>query len=49
MSPAEFEEYCAEELRQTGWKAQVTLQSRDRVDVIAEKRNIRVVVQCKLY
>jgi restriction system protein len=50
MSPAEFEEYCAEELRQTGWKAQVTLQSRDQgVDVIAEKRNIRVVVQCKLY
>jgi len=36
MMPAEFEGYCAEELRQAGWNARVTLQSRDQgVDVIA--------------
>jgi HJR/Mrr/RecB family endonuclease len=50
MSPAEFEGFCAEELRQAGWDARVTLQSRDQgVDVIAEKNNVRVVLQCKLY
>jgi HJR/Mrr/RecB family endonuclease len=50
MSPVEFEGFCAEELRQAGWDARVTLQSRDQgVDVIAEKNNFRVVLQCKLY
>ena len=50
MSPAEFEAFCAEELRQAGWKARVTLQSRDQgVDVIADKNSVRVVLQCKLY
>ena len=50
MTPAEFEGYCAEELRQAGWNARVTLQSRDQgVDVIADKNNVRVVLQCKLY
>jgi restriction system protein len=50
MSPTEFEAFCAEELRQAGWNARVTLQSRDQgVDVIAEKNGARVVLQCKLY
>ncbi|MGD0023688.1 MAG: restriction endonuclease [Xanthobacteraceae bacterium] len=50
MKPAEFETYCAEELRRAGWDARVTMQSRDQgVDVIAEKNRIRVVLQCKLY
>ncbi len=50
MSPAEFEGFCAEELRQAGWIARVTLQSRDQgVDVVADKDNVRVVLQCKLY
>jgi HJR/Mrr/RecB family endonuclease len=50
MTPAEFEGYCAEELRQAGWNARVTLQSRDQgVDVVAEKNGVRIVVQCKLY
>ena len=50
MSPAEFEGFCAEELRQAGWNARVTLQSRDQgVDVVADKNNARVVLQCKLY
>jgi restriction system protein len=50
MSPAEFEGFCAEELRQANWNARVTLQSRDQgVDVVADKDNVRVVLQCKLY
>lgn len=50
MSPADFEIFCAEELRRNGWIARVTMQSRDQgVDVIAEKGTIRVVLQCKLY
>ena len=50
MTPAEFETFCAEELRRVGWDARVTMQSRDQgVDVIAEKDGRRVVLQCKLY
>jgi hypothetical protein len=50
MKPADFEAYCAEQLRRTGWNARVTMQSRDQgVDVIADKNNVRVVLQCKLY
>jgi restriction system protein len=50
MTPAEFETFCAEELRRAGWIARVTLQSRDQgVDVVAEKNRVRVVLQCKLY
>jgi restriction system protein len=50
LSPTEFEVFCAEQLKRSGWNARVTLQSRDQgVDVIAEKAGIRVVLQCKLY
>jgi restriction system protein len=50
MTPAEFEILCAEELRRAGWNARVTMQGRDQgVDVVAEKGDIRVVIQCKLY
>ena len=50
MTPDEFETYCAEELRRAGWDARVTMRSRDQgVDVVAEKRGVRVVLQCKLY
>ncbi len=50
MSPTEFEAFCAEQLRQVGWHARVTMQSRDQgVDIIAEKKSRRVVFQCKLY
>jgi restriction system protein len=50
MTPAEFETFCAEQLRLAGWNARVTLQSRDQgVDVVAEKDGRRVVLQCKLY
>ena len=47
---ADFEIYCAEKLRLSGWDARVTMQSRDQgIDVVAEKAGVRVVVQCKLY
>ena len=50
MSPTDYENYCAEELRGGGWQARVTMANRDQgVDVVAEKAGIRVVVQCKLY
>jgi restriction system protein len=50
MTPAEFECFCAEQLRQAGWSARVTKQSRDQgVDIVAEKDGIRAVIQCKLY
>lgn len=50
MTPAEFEAFCAEQLRRSGWEAHVTRQSRDQgVDVIAEKNGLRIVLQCKLY
>lgn len=50
MTPVEFESFCAEQLRRTGWDAHVTRQSRDQgVDVIAEKDGLRIVLQCKLY
>lgn len=49
-TPTEFEFFCAEELRRTGWTARVTKRSGDQgVDVVAEKDGLRVVVQCKLY
>jgi restriction system protein len=50
MSSAEFEEFCAGELRQVGWNAHVTLKSRDQgIDVIADKSGVRIVIQCKKY
>lgn len=50
MTPAEFESFCAEQLRRAGWDARVTMQSRDQgVDVVAEKADLRVVIQCKKY
>jgi restriction system protein len=50
MTPWEFESFCADELRTSGWECRVTSQSHDQgVDVIAEQKGVRVVVQCKLY
>ena len=50
LTPTDFEIFCAEQLRSSGWDAHVTTQSRDQgVDVIAEKSGIRIVLQCKLY
>lgn len=50
FTPSEFETFCAETLREHGWDARVTQQSRDQgVDVVAAKAGHRVVFQCKLY
>jgi restriction system protein len=50
LTPTDFELFCAEQLKLSGWDARVTLRSRDQgVDVIAEKSGVRVVLQCKLY
>jgi restriction system protein len=50
MSPLEFEHYCAEVLREMKWNARVTQASGDQgVDIIADKRGRRIVVQCKKY
>lgn len=50
MSPEEFEHYCAGLLRRAKWRAEVTPASGDQgVDIVAEKRGQRIVVQCKMY
>jgi restriction system protein len=50
MSPEEFEHYCAAVLREMKWKARVTPASGDQgVDIVADKRGMRIVIQCKKY
>ncbi len=50
MSPEEFEHYCADVLREMKWEARVTQASGDQgVDIVADKRRMRIVIQCKKY
>ena len=50
LSGVEFEHYCADELRSTGWAATVTKASGDQgVDIIATRGGAKVVIQCKRY
>lgn len=50
MSPQEFELYCAQVLREMRWIARVTPFSGDQgADIVAQKRGLRIVVQCKKY
>lgn len=50
MDPSDFEIFCARQLEIAGWKARVTMRSRDQgVDVVAEKARKKIVLQCKLY
>ncbi len=50
MSPEEFERYCASVLRERKWDARVTPASGDQgVDIVADKRGLRIVLQCKKY
>ncbi len=50
MTPQEFEHYCAALLRERKWKARVTQASGDQgVDIVADKRGMRIVIQCKKY
>jgi hypothetical protein len=50
LSPIDFEHYCADILRHNGWDARVTQAAGDQgIDVIATRRNIKAVLQCKKY
>lgn len=50
MTPTEFEHFCAEILRKSGWEASVTQASGDQgIDVVATRNQIRLVLQCKKY
>jgi hypothetical protein len=51
-SGPDFEEYCAEELRRSGWaNVRTTKGSHDQgIDIIAENDDkIKVVLQCKFF
>ena len=50
LTPEDYEHHCAERLRRAGWTAEVTGMSGDQgVDVLAERGNLRLAVQCKLH
>jgi restriction system protein len=50
ISSAEFEGHCALALNRNGWQAPVVGKSGDQgADVIAEREDLRVVIQCKKY
>ncbi|PYD49169.1 restriction endonuclease [Novacetimonas pomaceti] len=50
MDPLDYEQHCAAELRQDGWRADTTIGSGDQgADIVATRRGLRMVVQCKLY
>lgn len=50
MTPTEFEHFCADILRKSGWEASVTQASGDQgIDVVATRNEIRLVLQCKKY
>ena len=50
IDPLEFERRCAEAMQLSGWTALTTRSTGDQgVDVLAEKRGVKVVLQCKLY
>lgn len=49
-NPYEYEGYCRSLLEQFGWKAWQTPPSGDQgADVVAEKKNVVIVLQCKLW
>ena len=49
-NPYEYEGYCRRLLEQAGWKARRIGRSGDQgADVLAEKKNVSVVLQCKLW
>jgi restriction system protein len=50
MTGREYELYCREVLQEAGWRALLTPGSGDQgADIIAEKEDQRVVIQCKFY
>lgn len=50
LSGIEYERYCADRLRRSGWDVAVTKASGDQgVDLIARLKSFKAVVQCKRY
>ncbi|MXV43628.1 hypothetical protein GS501_00855 [Saccharibacter sp. 17.LH.SD] len=50
MTPLDYERFCTHLLQQAGWKAHLTPNGSDQgADIIATRRSVRLVVQCKLY
>ncbi|MCQ4189943.1 restriction endonuclease [Methylocystis suflitae] len=50
LTPEQFELWCSNTLASNGWKTSTTKASGDQgADVLAEKCDLRVVLQCKLY
>jgi HJR/Mrr/RecB family endonuclease len=50
MTGREFELYCRDVLQEAGWRAPLTPGSGDQgADIIAEKDDRRVVIQCKFW
>jgi HJR/Mrr/RecB family endonuclease len=50
IDPLEFETRCAEAMQLSGWTAHTTKKTGDQgVDVLADKRGMKVVLQYKLY
>ncbi|MCX5616958.1 restriction endonuclease [Bombella sp. TMW 2.2559] len=50
MDPLDYERLCAHLLCQAGWRAQATPPGADQgLDIMAEKKGVRLVVQCRLY
>jgi HJR/Mrr/RecB family endonuclease len=47
---AEFERYCARQLRDAGWDVEETRGSGDHgVDLLAKRNGLRVAIQCKFH
>lgn len=50
MNPYDYERYCAKLLMKNNWRTALTKASHDQgADIIATKRELRIVLQCKKY
>jgi len=50
MSPIDYEHFCAERLKLSGWTPRVTQTSGDQgADIVAVKGKTTIVIQCKHY
>ena len=50
MDGIEYEHYCADILRRSGWDASVSKASNDQgVDIVASNQRLSVAIQCKKY
>ena len=50
MDPVQYEMYCAHLLQTAGWVTRATPKTGDQgADIVAERRGVSLVVQCKLY